>query len=89
MAEEVCSFQDEYGTTNIAIGNESFSKRYQINKSKVFPCGITLIDFNKILEIKKREKMSKNPFIVEYMDVNRDETKRDYHEEHIQDDGER
>lgn len=90
MAEEVCAFQDNYGVTNLAIGNESFSKRYEINRRAISPKGITVIDFSKILEIKKKDKVTPKINAVAYIDADIEKKKsRNNGQITIDDDNER
>lgn len=89
MAEEVCTFEDTDGVIKLAIGNESFSKRYEIERRSISPTAITIMDFDKILEIKKREKISKGPNIIRNIDVAMPKKKREDGVEIVEDDHER
>lgn len=51
-------------------------KEYLVTSSS--PKGITIIDFDKILEIKKNEKVSKHPNISKRTDFDADRKKYDY-----------
>ena len=89
MAEEVCAFEDEDGITKVAIGNESFAKRYEIDRKSISPTAITIMDFDKILELKKREEISKKPNITRDIDVDMPRRKREEDMETVEDDHER
>lgn len=89
MAEEVFSFKDEDGIVNLAIGNESFSKRYEIDRARISPKGMMVFDFEKLLKIKKNERFVGNPHFVNYVDVDMPRKKHDENEERIIDDDER
>lgn len=60
MAEEICFYKDKDEITKLAILNESFSKRYQIDRPNISPNGISLIDFEELLRIKRKEKLLKD-----------------------------
>lgn len=60
MLEEICSFENEDGSINLAIGTENYSKRYSVNNFSNQPSGIMIADLSRLVTLYNKKEKTEN-----------------------------